>query len=264
MPALELLGGQATAPGGTITEVTMFSGLSSIVRMAAQNQPVWLLALWAKNQADGTLRVRSPNLHGAVEGLRFDVESADPENLMPFEFMQRLIPQDDLTIEISGSATAGDIELVHLLIYYAGLPGIEGRFMSPDQVKQRMKHIVTVNNTISTGTTGDFSGAEAINAEFDLLKANTDYAILGYLVDTLCGAVRYRGSETGNLGVGGPGNPTERGLTRDWFVKLSRATGLALVPVFNSANEAAFNVDVSQDEDGANPTVTTILAELGS
>jgi hypothetical protein len=125
-----------------------------------------------------------------------------------------------------------------------------------------MKHLVTVNNTLALGTAGGYSGEEALNAETDLLKNNTDYALLGYLVDVQCAAVRIRGADTGNLGVGGPGDRLGRHYTSDWFVRLSMATGLPCIPVFNAANRAGILVDGVQNQGGADPTVTWIFAEL--
>ena len=163
---------------------------------------------------------------------------------------QKLIAQDTLVVEQTGSATSGDLEEVGMLIYYADLPGIESRFISPEDLKSKMINIMCVENTLALGTSGDYSGEEAINSEFDQLKANTDYALLGYNVSVICNAVRWRGSDLGNLGIGGPGNAANKFLTSRWFIWLSQKTGIPLIPVFNSANKNAILVDGQQDEDG--------------
>jgi hypothetical protein len=150
-----------------------------------------------------------------------------------------------------------------MLIYYADMPGISARLHTWDEVAPRVRHIVAVENTLATGTAGGYSGEEAIDAEFDLLKANTDYALLGYLVDTECAAVRWRGSDVGNLGVGGPGEPAIRFITKDWFILLSQVFGLPLIPVFNAANKSGILIDAVQDEVGTDVTVTSFLAEIG-
>jgi len=260
--ALELLAGIATAPGTTLTALTMQGGTSLTVRNAADGSKIELLQAWAKNQTAGVLRVRSPQLHDNVQGIRLNVLAADPENLLPTRPLQPLIPQDTLVAELSGSGTAGDIEIGALLVAYQDLPGITGRFIDPDELSRRAEALVTVENTISTGTSGDFTGAEALNAEFDLLRANRDYALLGFNVSAVCGAVRYRGSDFGNLGVGGPGNQTNPSALAEYFVRLSRIAGEPWIPVFNAANVANLLVDVIQDEDGADVTVTTMLALL--
>lgn len=259
---LQVITGFATAPGTTFTALTPAAGDSFTVRSAPETAGIWLLNAWADNQADGTLRIRSPRLHDNVQGIRLDVTTSNVKPLLPFGIRQRLFPQDDLIVEITGSGTAGDIETGVLLVYYEDLPGVDARLISAEHALSRIRHIVTVENTLALGTAGGYSGEERLNAEFDLLKKNRDYAILGYLVDNECAVVGWRGADTGNLRVGGPGDEVGRDVTEEWFLRLSRLTGLDTVPVFNSANVDSIFVDAAQDENGVDVTVTTILAEL--
>jgi len=262
MPALEIIGGMATAPAATLTALTMFTGNSNTIRNCQEDSPIHLLNAWADVQGAGTLRIRSPRLHDNVQGIRVGTVVSEPVPLLPMGKPQKLIPQDTLTVELSGSSTAGDIESAALLIYYANLPGIEARFITPQELRERMVNIEAVENTIATGVAGGWSGEEAINAEFDNFKANTDYALIGYQVSAECLAVRWRGSDTGNLGVGGPGHAERKDMTANWFVALSDAFGVPLIPVFNSANKSALLVDAAQDENGVDVTVTSIFAQL--
>jgi len=268
--ALQLLTGFVTAPDTTQTALTMAAGDSLTIRNAAIDSPVRLLTAWVDCQIRGILRIRSPKLHDNVQGIRMDTIASEVQPLLPAGHTQRLYPQDTLTVDLSGSATAADIETACLLLYYPDLPGQAGRFITPEDAKSRMVNLIGVENSLATGTAGGYSGEEAINADFDLMKANTDYALLGYTVSPVAGqtvgeclAVRYRGVDTGNLGVGGPGTDSDRWLTNRWFVWLSRQCGLPLIPVFNSANKAGILVDAAQDENGVDVLVTSIFAELG-
>jgi hypothetical protein len=146
--------------------------------------------------------------------------------------------------------------------YYEDLPGISARFITPAELMKRGVNHVSVENTIALGTAGGWSGAEAINAETDLLKANRDYALVGMTVDTECAAVAVRGPDTGNLRIGVPGNPTLKHLTANWFMRLSDLFGLPLIPVINSNNKGGTQVDGVQDENGADPLVNTHWVEL--
>jgi len=223
---------------------------------------VRLVQAWADNQTAGVLRIRSPKLHDNVQGIRYKVTASDTVPLLPWGAPQRLYPTDVLSADLTGSATAGDIESAALLIQYDDLPGVAGRFITHDEVNKRSVNVLTVENTIATGTAGGWSGSEAINAEFDLFKANTDYALIGYVVDTECLAIGWRGADTGNLRVGGPGHETLRHVTADWFMRLSRGYGVPAVPVFNSLNKAGISVDAAQDENGADPLVQSLFVEL--
>jgi hypothetical protein len=261
--ALEVVAGFVTAPSTTFTAWTIGAGSSLTIRNAPFGSRIRLLQAWADNQAAGTLRIRSPKLHDNVQGIRLDVTASDVKPLLPYGYQQQLIPQDTLIAEQTGSATAGDIESGAFLVFYEDLPGSAARLLSAEQVMERMVNLVSVENTLALGTAGGFSGEEAVNAEFDLLKANTDYALLGYLVDTECLLVGWRGADSGNLRVAGPGDELGRDVTASWFMDLARNFHLPLVPVFNSANRAGILVDGVQDENGTDATVTTILAELG-
>jgi len=262
MAALELISGFVTAPGATLTALTMSSGDSLTVRLGTSGRKILLLNAWTDNQSAGILRIRSPRLHDNVQCMRFDAYASIVRPVMPWGIPQGLYSQDTLTVELSGSGVAGDIETACLLIYYEDLPGIAGRFIDRKTLQSRMVNIMTVENTLSLGTAGGWSGAEAINAEYDLFEANTDYALMGYLVSAECAAVRWRGSDTGNIGVGGPGDDSDQYLTSSWFVRLSDQYGLPLIPVFNSANKASIYIEGAQDENGVDVTVSSIFAQL--
>lgn len=260
--ALQVISGFVTAPGATFTAWTLAAGDSLAVRNCPFEAKVQLLSAWADNQAAGALRVRSPKLHDNVQGLRMNVVASVVQPLIPDAFIQRLWPQDQLVVEQTGSAVAADIESGALLVYYEDLPGAEGRFIDVETLRERMVNVVGVENTLALGVAGGYSGEEAINAEFDLLKANTDYALMGYLVSAECATVGWRGVDTGNLRVAGPGCDDVKDVTRNWFVNLSTCFKLPLIPVFNAANKAGFLVDGVQDENGVDVTVVSLLAEL--
>lgn len=262
--AMEIIAGDITGvvAAGTFTGVTMHTDNSATVRNAREDSLVELLTLWADTQLANSLRLRSPRLHDNVQGIRFEVVASEVLPLLDPLFRQKLIPQDTLTVEFDESTLAGDVQTAVLLLYYHDLPGVDARFIDIEALKSRGRNIVTVENTIDTGAGGNWLGAEALNAEFDLLKANTDYALIGYHVSVECAAIRVRGSDTGNLGVGGPGTETAKFLTRNWFVWLTEKTGIPLIPVFNSANRASILVDACQDENAGDPVVNLIFVEL--
>ena len=260
--AMEIVGGFVTAPSTTLTALTMMSGNTLQVRNTGLDKPISLIAAWARNQTAGVLRIRSPLLHDNVQGMRFGAAANAPRNLIPVPGKQALEPQDTLIVELSGSATAGDIEQAFLINYYDDLPGVEGRFLTAAEFYELNCVLVTIENTLALGTGGGWSGEEALNAEYNLLRANTDYALLGYTLSANCGAVRWRGTDIGNLGVGGPGDSVNTNDTARWFVSLAEATGMAMIPVINSANLSSVLIDGATDENGTDTTCWTILAQL--
>ena len=211
--ALEVISGFTTAAGATQTALTMATGDSLTIRATLPEKKVWLLNAWVDAQAAGVVRIRSPKMHDAVHGIRMRTTISEAKPLLPYDVNQRLYAQDVLTVDLSGSATAGDIETVVLLLYYEDLPGIAARLISGPEVDRRI-------------------------------------------------VISWKGADTGNLRVGGPGDELARQMTAEWFVRLSRLTGMPMIPVFNSANKAAITVEVASDENAASPKVTSIFAEL--
>ena len=259
---MEIITGRVVAPSTTLTALTMSAGDSLTIRNAPLDSLILLLQAWADNQSDGTLRIRSPRMHDNVEGLRLDVLASEVKPLLPNRFSQPLIPQDQLTVQLSGSATAADIESAAMMVWYDNLPGIAARMIDAPTLIANMVNLMSVENTLALGTGGGYSGEEPITSEFDQLKANTDYALVGYLVDAECAAVGWRGSDSGNLRIGGPGDELGRDYTRSWFYNMAFMYQMPMIPVFNAANKDAILIDGVQDENGTDVTLTSILAQL--
>jgi hypothetical protein len=263
---LEVVSGFVTAPGAVFTAWTVATGNSLQVRSAPFNKSVWLLGGWAFNQVAGVMRVRSPRLHDFVQGIRMRVSATNAEPLYPdsanYGFRQALVPQDVLTVEHTGTAVGGQIETGSLLLYYEDLPGIAGRFIDNDMIEKAGVNIIGQEVSITTGIVGGYSGQVAINATNDNFKANTDYALLGAMVDTRVGTLRIQGVDTGNLGVGIPGEPTQRHVMSNWFQRLSVAMRRPLIPVFNSANKTAILVDATGNQAAITTVATFYMVEL--
>lgn len=261
---LDTVTGFVTAPSTTFTAWTMAAGDSLTVRNSNPAKRTLLVDLWAWNNAAGTLRLRSPKLHDNVQGIRQSVLAGDVEPELDPYLTQTLYPQDSLVAEQTGSATGGNIETGSLLIYYEDLPGVAGRFIDLPTLMKRIVNYFTVDTSHTPAATGGYSGQAAINSSFDLWQANTDYALLGYVVSARCCSVCWRGPDTGNLRVGGPGEPTKRDVTNRWFVYQSEKSGIPLIPVINSANKFGTFVDVVSNQTAGAVTVTSIFAQLSA
>lgn len=260
--ALELISGQGTAISATISALAAVAGDSLAVRNTGTANPAKILQLWADVQVAGTLRLRSPKFHDNVQGIRIGTVISDVNPLLPWGIGQPVYPNDVIAFELAGSAVAGDIEYVSALVYYPELPGAAFRGITREQLKQRAMNVFTVENTIATGTGGGWTGPEAINIEFDQFHAGGLYALVGYKTSAECASIGWRGADTANMRVGGPGIDNEPELTADWFGRLSDAFALPLIPVFSAENKGGILIDALQDENGADVTVTSFFVEL--
>jgi len=259
---LMLVSAKGTAIGATLAALTAVSGDSLAVPHFPEPKKAWLLQVWADVQVAGTLRIRSPKMHDNVNGIRIDTTVSDLLPLLPWGPRQNIYSGDTMIVELAGSAVAGDEEFVCMLQYFEELSAQHAKLLTAEQVLSRMRDLLTVENTIATGTTGIYTGAEAINAEIDQFQHNDEYAILGFKTDVECAAVRWRAPDFANVGVAGPGIDSDPDILASWFLDLSRGYNLPLVPVFNAANKASVLIDALQDENGADVTVTTYLARL--
>lgn len=269
--ALEIIAGQAVTPAGVLTVLTMNTGNSATVRNAPLDSYAAILQCWGRNNVAGIARIRSPKLHDNVQGIRLRIPATDPNPLIPYGVNQRLVPQDTLTLEISGSAVAAATEQLAMLLYYSDLPGASAHLIGYDELLKRTNNVWTTEVAITPGVVGNWSGQVAINSLFDNFKANTDYALVGYMVDVQCTAVRFTSPDFANLGIGGPGlmNASTAGesgrlMTARWFIDLTRRQGIPLIPVFNAANKFGTLVDIMQNQVGAAVNVTAILHELAA
>lgn len=260
--AFETIGAAGTAIGATLAAIAAVTGDSLAVRSSPLDRLTRLVQCWTDVQVAGTTRIRSPRMHDNVQGIRLDTIISDLYPLLPWGVTQRVYPNDVLSVDLAGSAVAGDIEYVVMMLLYDDLPGAAARFIGIDELLRRGVNISAVENTIATGTTAAWTGAEAINVENDQFHAGGLYALTGYLVDTEVSAIAWRGSDTSNYRVGGPGIETDRSITQDWFIKLSRALNLPLIPVFSAENKAGTLIDTLQDENGADTTVISLYVEL--
>ena len=104
-------------------------------------------------------------------------------------------------------------------------------------------------------------GVSAAVVGAGILKANAEYAIVGYELDVACTAFGLYGPDTGNFRAGGPG-VTTRQFTRNWFMDLSAQTNLPCIPVFNSQNATGTNVQVLHYTATTAVNVNLILGRL--
>lgn len=265
--AIDTITGYVTAAGATATALTMATNDSKTIRNFQSGvASARLLDVISFSQGTGFIRIASPGMHDPVNGIRIQHTAANATPQMPKgRFFQTFEPNEVLTMEATGSATAGDIEQHSAVIYYDDLPGISARLIDENTLSMALDNdrgYLVVPVSITAATTGGYGGSAAINATVDQFIANRDYALLGGITSVGQGVVRIVASEFGNLGVSFPGINTKPNVTGEYFVELSRRTGLATIPVFNSSNKGGIFVTTTNNENAASPVVTLFLALL--
>jgi len=261
--ALEIISGFDAAPAGTFQSLTPNTGDSFSVRNFPASSRAYIFDEWSLSVGGvANVRTRSPRLHDNVTAIERITPNGVSRALLTSYERELLYPQDTLIIEDTSAAAS----LVGLttLIYYEDLPGTSARLYHWAELEPRILHLYGIPVAITTGgTAGDYEGAVAINATDDQLKANTDYAILGWASDTELQTVGIRSADFGNLRVGGPGT-VEQIETRDWFVRMDALIGRPAIPVFNAANKSNTIVDVVDSAAAGSANLNILLAELST
>lgn len=258
---LEIISGRATNPAA-LAALTPNTGDSFTVRSAPMDAKVYLEDVWASAATAGVVRIRSPRLHDQAQAIRLRVPAANQRPLLGWAVNQTLYPQDNLIYEIQGGGA--EVDASSFLVYYDNMPGIDASLATWDEIAPRIVNVAGMEQNVTSGATaGDYSGVQALNADFDTFKRNVKYALLGYVTDTAILSVGFRGVDTGNLRVGGPG-PIAPDITRDWFVQLSRESGRPHIPIINAANVAGVSFDIAAIQTATAVNVTAIMAELSS
>ena len=219
-----------------------------------------IISSWATRQAAGFSQFNTPSSHDTTRGYRVGCAAAIGELTMCIGNSMRVEAQETISNTIAGSNTAGDIELDSLLVFYENFPGIDMRSITPQQALSRMEKITTVESSIASVATGQYA-EEAITADSDLLQANRDYAVLGLSARTVSHALTLRAPDFGNIRVGVPGMLRPE-ISQQWFMLMSRAHNLPLVPVFNSGNKGNVNIGFVMNENAAATVVTAHLVML--
>ena len=257
--AIDTIHGTVTNAGATITAVTMGSGDSATVRNFRPGSKAYLECAYRNGASAGILRVRSPLLHDAVNGIRLRGLAGSALDLIGFEPEQPVEPQDNLTIELTGGGAESDSALLQL--WYEDLPGSSAILKMPDEVLPLAEHILGQEVAVtSSATIGNWVDT-AINATIDTLKGNRYYAVLGLETDTLLSGMAVKGPATNNFRVG-MGGDTSRIDTRNRFVTLSRLSGRPHIPVFNSADKTGTFISVCDKAASTAANINAVLALL--
>lgn len=260
---------------GNLTGSTTFDALTAAtgdtfsVRSYVDGTAAYLEDVWAADDdAIFQLSIKSPRLHDQVKGILFAstnlsvaVEQAFlPQQLMPSFMTQRLYSTDVLSVTMNG--TAADIVCAAMNIRYENLGGIAARLFNWEQIHPHIVNYVGILTApIPSATAGNWGASYVLNAGDNRLKANTDYALLGYTTSRTVVALGINGTDTGNLTIGGPGGPSAS-MTGNYFVDQSVKYKIPHIPVINSNNQGSTTVAVADILTSGTPNVTWMFAQL--
>ena len=263
MPALDAIAAYQGTVNQTLTAGVIATGDSAVVRNFPQSASAKIIgAMYDDVTTPLPWRVRSPLLHDNVRGIQFGPGSTAPATLWPTGVVQELEAQDTLTFELSTAASTGKA-LGVVQVFYSDLPGATARLYSPGDILGIVRNVKPVTIAFGSGanTAGQWYDLVITTTE-NLLRANTDYAVLGMTLDVAVAALAIKGLDTGNLRCACPGG-VNNPLGSTYVVTLAKETGLPTIPVINAANAGSTYASIiSSAATGAASTFTLYLAEL--
>jgi hypothetical protein len=272
--AKEIVLGFGTLSGTDQNGLDTGDGQSFTVRNFSTGQARLLEVVAADDTGPFELQIKSPKMHDTTYGLQFASSPQDvggtavfnPQRLLPSYASQKLYATDTLVVSMAGQD--GDIVAALLDMYYTDLSGISARLFAWDAIEPLIENLAGVIVTPeSSATEGSWGDGVALNSGKYALKADTDYAVLGYQVSKPCIAVGILGTDTGNLYVGGPGS-FDAGDNGAYFVdesvKYKNTPFAQQIPVINSNNAPGITVNVASLEASETIEVSLILAQLST
>lgn len=258
MPAIDTVLGQVTNQVA-LTNITVAAGDSLAVRAFSPPARAYLEDITVKGGQVTTTRVLSPYLHDTTRGITMITSQAPNLYGLPKAVAQELNSQDALIVQtLSGGANS---TVVALHTYYSDLGASSARLSDWGTVKGLIGDIKPVEiDVTASATIGQWNDLAFTTTE-NLLRANTDYAVLGYTVDVACCVVAFKGQDTGNLRISGPGTVLQD-VSVNYFVDLDMNADSPHIPIINAANAANTTVSVADNAASTAVKVQLILAEL--
>lgn len=216
--------------------------------------------------AQGAITIRSPRLHDPTQGILLSQRGGEADVAFPLGLIQTLYSQDLLVVGADFNVAPGAAAIQHatLQVYYDDLPGVGGNMRHWSEVAPNILEVVGVEVApTSAASPGSWGTGVALNSTFDLLKANQLYAVLGFVTSAAVSALAIQGPDTGNLLCGGP-NSLAVDDTRYYFKRLNEESGLATIPVINSANKVGTLAYVTSSVASTQYFSTLIMARLSA
>lgn len=260
MPAIDTVYTSVLNPGAALTATAAAVGDSLGVRnFDSSSQQANLEHVIRRGATAGQASVQSPRMHDNATGINWTSGEVVDTLTLPNEAYQPLYPADTLVAKVSGGAAETDA--IGLIIYYTDIPGLKGQFIAPGDLQGQIRNLKAFQVAAPAGANAWTD--TVITTTENQLHADADYAVLGYKASATCTFVGLKAPETGNLRVCGPG--TTVGIdTADWFVRMSKDSGFAAIPVFNANNRAGAFVSAIDVAAVAGLIVTLICAELAN
>lgn len=250
----------ATTAVGLTTATVTGSGDSLSVR--SFDSPDWakLEAIYLQGSGTRQVRVLSPRMHDNVTGLTFESPESPTQFVLPQEVGEPMYSSDTLVVQANAAASSDTVAA--LALYYSNVKGIDAALLTWAQVKASMIRLKTVEVAVTSSATIGAWQDTVITTTENQLKADYQYALLGFESSAALCTMGIKGPATGNLRICAPATTETLDITR-YFVEMGNMHGTPHIPVFKANDRANTFVSVAANTASATADIYMVLAQLG-
>lgn len=250
----------ATTNAVTLTAATTAQGDSLGIRAFKDGAHCYLENVFLQGSAaPRRFRLTSPRLHDNVTGLNYQAAENPTEFLIAAELQQEMYSADVLVAQMDAAASSDTVAALSL--YYTDLPGINANMYTWAQIEPRIIDLKPVEVDVTTSATIGAWSDTLITITENQLKANYEYAVLGFTGSAAMLTVGLKGPATGNLRACIPAaSPTLR-LT-DYFIFQSQQQNRPYIPVFNANDRFATYISAAAATASVADNVIMMCARL--
>lgn len=264
MQAWETIHCYVTAPGGTETQATPFTGDSLTVRKSPSLH-AQLIAAWDfNNNGNGRTRIFGQSFHDSVYGIEY-YSPANSSFGFPVlsSLYPRLVGGETIRVTKTGSAVGGDQEITALQIYYPELEGLSTNFIDVGELNMRVVNTFALSYALTLAAAPGLSPLVALSSPtpngINPFKADRNYAILGGASQTVTPDIMIQGPCTGSMRYGYPRIGTM--FDELGFLRLTRQAQLPAIPVMKGLDAQNTYIMTAYDS-ASSASATLFFAEL--
>ena len=240
---IDSIGFFAIQPGATFVPAQLSDGDSLTIRRFDPPSKAYIFDVggqWQSNLGGESFRIHSPQRHDNIDGINIGrTTSGAFEFIIPFGFREEVYQGEQLIVEMTGSALAGQIDWGFIQLFYEKLPKLKSNLIGYDEYAFRSRKLFMKANfagyTVG-GASGGWLNEVPISSllQNQVIKRDREYAFLSILQNSSTSQVfRVKGRDF-STPVLYKGIPTvNRG---DEYVYRSYSFGVPMIPIFSGEN----------------------------
>lgn len=260
---IEGIGFQVFASASILTQATYVDANTPVVRQFKEGKSR-LLQVFQNSDfiSNHGITLISAQFHDAIGGINTVSSSTTQDNLLPFDFHEKLYSLQDITpfiINDNVGATDGGA----LIIQYDNLPGLKSNLITYEECQRRFSHhFDQVFDYATSATQLGWTNQISLGSIFPIPRIKRDkwYAVAGFSSNISDPQLfRLRGAQFQLPMIF---KSTDEYPENYFYINLARVSGLATIPIFYGDDIDTITFDVLSKNDPSTPVVSARFFQL--